>query len=109
MSTFTVLAEPNRRRLLDALLAGAQPVNALVDAIGMSQPVVSKHLKVLRDAGLVSVTPQGQRRLYRINPEPLKELDGWLAPYREFWATRLNALERHLDATYGDDHGQQPS
>ena len=102
MSTFNTLAEPNRRKLLDALLDGPQPVSALVNAIGMSQPVVSKHLKVLRDADLVRVTPDGQRRLYSINPEPLSELDEWLAKYRQLWAGRLDALETHLHNTHGE-------
>lgn len=100
MSAFAVIAEPNRRRLLDAMLAGPQPVTALVEAVGMSQPVVSKHLRVLRDAGLVSVQPDGQRRLYSVNARPLAELDEWLAPYREFWAERLDGLERHLDGNW---------
>ena len=101
MSTFTVLAEPNRRLLLDALLDGAQSVTALVNAIGMSQPVVSKHLRVLRDAGLVNVEPDGQRRLYSINAAPLEELDAWLEPYRQVWSDRLAALESHLDQKHG--------
>ena len=99
MSAFTVLAEPNRRLLLDCLLEGAQSVNSLVDRVGMSQPVVSKHLRILREAGLVVVKPEGQRRLYRVNPEPLIELETWLEPYRKFWDTKLDALEHHLDAT----------
>jgi DNA-binding transcriptional ArsR family regulator len=97
MKAFEVLAEPNRRRLLDALVDGAKPVNALVDAIGMSQPVVSKHLKVLREAGLVKVEPDGQRRLYSLDPRPLAELDEWLERYRALWAGRFDALETHLD------------
>ncbi len=107
MSTFNTLAEPNRRKLLDALVDGPQPVSALVDAIGMSQPVVSKHLKVLRDADLVRVTPDGQRRLYSINPEPLSELDDWLAKYRQLWAGRLDALEAHLHSAE-DNQGDKP-
>lgn len=97
MNAFTVLAEPNRRLLLDNLLEGAQSVNSLVDRIGMSQPVVSKHLRILRDAGLVLVRPKGQQRLYSINPEPLAEIETWLEPYRKFWDGKLDALERHLD------------
>lgn len=92
-----MLSEPNRRFLLDSLLDGAKPVNSLVEIIGMSQPVVSKHLRILRDAGLVKVEPDGQRRLYSINAEPLAELDAWLQPYRKFWSQKLTALERHLD------------
>lgn len=99
MSAFAALSEPNRRRLLDVLLDGPQPVSALVEAIGMSQPVVSKHLRVLRDAGLVSVEPDGQRRLYSIRPQPMAELDEWLEPYRKFWSDKLESLEQHLDTS----------
>ena len=91
-----VLAEPNRRRLLDALRTGEQPVGTLVDVLGLSQPLVSKHLRVLRDAGLVDVRPDGQRRLYRVRPEPLMAIDAWLEPYREMWRESLDLLERHL-------------
>ncbi|MCZ6616701.1 MAG: metalloregulator ArsR/SmtB family transcription factor [Gammaproteobacteria bacterium] len=97
MKTFAVLAEPTRRLLLDSLLEGAQSVNSLVDRIGMSQPVVSKHLRILRDAGLVLVKPDGQRRLYSVSPAPLAELEAWLEPYRKLWNERLNSLEEHLD------------
>ena len=97
MNAFTVLAEPNRRLLLDCLLESAQSVNSLVDRIGMSQPVVSKHLRILRDAGLVVVKPEGQRRLYSVNPQPLREIEVWLDPYRRFWDEKLDALEQHLD------------
>ena len=98
MSAFTVLAEPSRRQLLDAMLDGPLPVNDLVAAVDMSQPVVSRHLKILRDAGFVTVQPDGQRRLYSINPEPMREVDAWLEPYRRFWSVRLDALGHHLDA-----------
>ena len=91
-----VLAEPHRRQLLDALRDGEQPVGALVDLLGSSQPLVSKHLRVLRDAGLVAVRPDGQRRLYRVRPEPLAELDAWLEPYRQMWRSSLDRLEAHL-------------
>ena len=94
--TFQVLAEPSRRVLLEALLGGEAPVKTLVDVSGMSQPVVSKHLKILREAGLVRVRPEGQRRLYSLRAEPLQGLDEWLKPYREYWSTRLDALEAHL-------------
>lgn len=104
MNPFTVLSEPSRRRLLDALLGGPKPVNALVDVIGMSQPVVSKHLRVLRDAGLVRVTPDGQRRVYSVDPRPLREVDEWLEPYRRFWSHRLEALKVHLERREGSDH-----
>jgi DNA-binding transcriptional ArsR family regulator len=97
MSPFTALAEPNRRRLLDALLLGPQPVGKLVQGLGMSQPVVSKHLRILRDLGLVEVQPDGQRRLYSLNTKPLQEIDNWLEPYRRFLAARLDALEQHLE------------
>ena len=102
MTPFDVISEPSRRLLLDALLSGPKPVNALVAEVGMSQPVVSKHLRILREAGWVSVTPDGQRRLYSINPEPVRELDDWIAPYRRLWAERLDALERHLDSISDD-------
>ena len=94
--TINVLAEPNRQRLLDELRAGEQPVSELVDRCGLSQPLVSKHLRVLRDAGLVEVRPDGQRRLYRIRLEPLMDLDAWLEPYRVMWRESLDKLERHL-------------
>lgn len=97
MNTFTVLAEPSRRRLLDAMLHGPQSVSALVETVGMSQPVVSKHLRILRDAGLVVVTPDGQRRLYSLNAEPLAEVAAWLAPYQAFWNERFDALGGHLN------------
>lgn len=92
-----VLAEPTRRELLDLLREGEQPVGALVDALSLPQPNVSKHLRVLRDAGLVDVRPDGRRRLYRVRPEPLVELDAWLAPYRRLWTRRLDDVEAHLD------------
>jgi len=98
VATFEVLAEPNRRRILDLLLQREQPVGALVDALGVSQPAVSKHLKVLRTAGLVTVRSDAQRRLYRVRAEPLRAIDEWLAPYRAVWSARLDDLERHLDA-----------
>jgi len=98
VATFEVLAEPNRRRILDLLLEREQPVGALVDALGVSQPAVSKHLKVLRTAGLVTVRSDAQRRLYRVRAEPLRAIDEWLAPYRAVWSARLDDLERHLDA-----------
>jgi DNA-binding transcriptional ArsR family regulator len=94
---FDVLAEPNRRRILDELRAGERPVGDLVALLGVSQPAVSKHLKVLRAAGLVEVRGDRQRRLYRLQPRPLRELDDWLAPYREGWSDTLDALETHLE------------
>jgi DNA-binding transcriptional ArsR family regulator len=101
-ATFDVIAEPNRRRILDLLLDRERAVGDLVDALHVSQPAVSKHLRVLRDAGLVAVRADGQRRLYRARPEPLREVDDWLRPYREQWSARLDDLERHLD-TMEDD------
>ena len=94
---FEVLAEPNRRRILDLLRDREQAVGDLVAALGLSQPGVSKHLRVLREAGLVEVRTDAQRRLYRLRTEPLREIDEWLAPYRAAWAGRLDALEAHLD------------
>jgi DNA-binding transcriptional ArsR family regulator len=94
--TIEVLAEPNRRHLLDLLRGGEQPVGELVERVGLSQPLVSKHLRVLRDAGLVAVRPDGQRRLYRVRPEPLMDLDEWLEPYRAMWRESLDKLEQHL-------------
>jgi DNA-binding transcriptional ArsR family regulator len=94
--TLEVIAERSRRQILDELLNGEQPVNALVERLPMTQPAVSKHLRVLRDAGLVSVRPDGQQRFYRLRPEPLIELDRWLRPYRQLWRTSLDRLEQHL-------------
>jgi DNA-binding transcriptional ArsR family regulator len=98
MSTaFDVVAEPNRRRILESLCVGERPVNDLVHELSMTQPAVSKHLRVLRDAGLVSVRQDAQQRFYRLQPEPLVEIDDWLTPFREAWSRRLDALEAHLD------------
>jgi DNA-binding transcriptional ArsR family regulator len=97
-TAFAVLAEPTRRRILDELRASDRSVNELVTALAMSQPAVSKHLKVLRDAGLVSRRTVAQQRIYRLDAGPLRELDDWLAPYRALWARHLDALERHLDS-----------
>jgi DNA-binding transcriptional ArsR family regulator len=94
--TFEVLAEESRRRILDLLSPQERPVGELVELLGLSQPAVSKHLKVLRQAGLVESRRDAQRRIYRVSPEPLREVDEWLAPYRRQWAGGLNALERHL-------------
>lgn len=97
MSTFEVLAEPTRRRILDLLRDRERSVGELVERIKLSQPGVSKHLRVLRDAGLVDVRVDAQRRWYGLRPEPLAEVDHWLEPYRRMWAGKLDALERHLD------------
>ena len=94
---FEVLAEPNRRRILDLLRRAELPVGELVSRLGLSQPAVSKHLRVLREAGLVEVRSDAQRRLYRVNLVPLRALDDWLAPYRLLWSARLDDLERHLN------------
>lgn len=94
---FEVLAEPNRRRILDLLRVRERPVGDLVEQLGVSQPGVSKHLRVLRDAGLVEVRSEAQRRVYRVRAEPLQELDAWLEPYRQMWSASLDDLERHLD------------
>ena len=94
---FEVLAEPNRRRILECLRERERPVNDLVDLLRVSQPAVSKHLRVLREAGLVEARVDAQRRLYRLRPGPLREVDEWLAPYRALWASRLDALESHLE------------
>lgn len=94
---FAVLAEPTRREILELLRDGERPVGDLVDRLGMSQPAVSKHLRVLRDAGFVEVRPDANRRLYRLRVEPLTEIDAWLEPYRRLWTRSLDRLERHLE------------
>ncbi len=96
--TFEVLAEPTRRRILDLLRERPRLVGELTAELGLSQPGTSKHLRVLRDAGLVRVRAEAQRRWYELDPGPLVEVDAWLAPYRWMWVARLDALERHLDA-----------
>ena len=95
--SFAVLAEPHRRRILDLLLERPLSVGELVERIGLSQPGTSKHLRVLREAGLVRVRGEAQRRVYELRPEPLGEIDAWLEPYRRQWGARLDALEQHLD------------
>ena len=108
-TTFEVVAEPTRRRILDLLRERSRPVGELVGLSGLSQPLVSKHLRVLREAGLVRVRQDAQRRWYELRPEPLAELDAWLAPYRRLWAGRFDALERHLDAMPDDpDPKEEP-
>ena len=96
-STFTVLGEPNRRAILSLLLSSERSVGEIERELGLSQPSVSKHLKVLRDAGFVEPRIDAQRRLYRLRPEPIMEIDAWLAPFRQFWAKHVDALEKHLD------------
>jgi DNA-binding transcriptional ArsR family regulator len=95
--SFAVLAEPSRRTILDVLRDGERPVGDLVDHLRLSQPAVSKHLRVLREAGLVEVRTDAQRRLYRLRPEPLAEIDAWLEPYRQLWSRSLDALGTHLE------------
>ena len=97
LAALQVLAEPRRVAILDLLRDGERPVGELVDRLGLSQPAVSKHLRILKDAGLVEVRTDAQRRLYRIRPEPLAELDDWLASFRRLWTAHLDRLEEHLD------------
>jgi DNA-binding transcriptional ArsR family regulator len=97
--TFEALAEPSRRQLLDAVRDTELSVGDLVDIVGLSQPGVSRHLRILREAGLVTVRTNAQRRLYRARPDALLELDQWLAPYRRYWSIRLDALGKHLEDT----------
>ena len=104
--TFGVLAEPSRRAILDLLRERPRLVGELTAELGLSQPGTSKHLRVLREAGLVRVRAEGQRRWYELEPGPLAEVDAWLAPYRWMWADRLDALERHLDSAR--DPGEAP-
>jgi len=96
-SVFEVIAEPNRRAILGLLVASEQSVGEIERRLRMPQPTVSKHLRVLREAGFVESTVDAQRRLYRLRPEPLQEVDAWLAPFRRFWSAHIDALERHLD------------
>jgi DNA-binding transcriptional ArsR family regulator len=94
---FEIIAEPNRRAILSLLASSERSVGEIERQLRMTQPTVSKHLRVLRDAGFVESQVDAQRRLYRLTPEPLKELDAWLAPFRRFWSAHVDALERHLD------------
>jgi len=96
-SVFEIIAEPNRRAILTLLVSSQQSVGEIERQLRMPQPAVSKHLRVLREAGFVESTVDAQRRLYRLRPEPLQELDAWLAQFRRFWSAHLDALERHLD------------
>jgi DNA-binding transcriptional ArsR family regulator len=105
-SVFEVIAEPNRRAILSLLVSSPQSVGEIERQLGMSQPAVSKHLRVLRDAGFVESTVDAQRRLYRLKPEPLREMDAWLAQFRRFWSAHVDALERHLDRMNRDRMGQ---
>jgi len=96
-SVFAIIAEPNRRAILSLLASSQQSVGAIERRLRMPQPAVSKHLRVLREAGFVESTVDAQRRLYRLKPKPLQEVDAWLAPFRLLWSAHLDALERHLD------------
>jgi DNA-binding transcriptional ArsR family regulator len=107
-STFAVIAEPSRRAILSLLAASERSVGEIEHALGMPQPSVSKHLRVLRDAGFVEARVDAQRRLYRIRPEPLLELEAWLAPFRRFWAGHVDALEQHLDRMEAARTDDQP-
>jgi len=107
-SAFAVIAEPNRRAILGLLLSSDRSVGELERDLQLSQPSVSKHLRVLRDAGLVESRIEAQRRLYRLSPEPLKELDEWLIPFRRFWSKHVDALERHLE-TMEDSASDTPA
>src|SRR6266545_5962473 len=96
-STFAIIAEPNRRAILSLLASSERSVGEIERQLRMPQPSISKHLRVLREAGFVEARVDAQRRVYRIRPEPLMEVDAWLAPFRRFWSSHLDALERHLD------------
>ena len=96
-SVFEIIGEPNRRAILSLLVASQQSVGEIERRLRMPQPTVSKHLRVLREAGFVESTVDAQRRLYRLRPEPFQEVDAWLAPFRRFWSAHIDALERHLD------------
>jgi DNA-binding transcriptional ArsR family regulator len=98
-SAFAILAEPSRRAILSLLAASEQSVGDIEEQLRLPQPSISKHLRVLREAGFVEARVDAQRRLYRIRPEPLMEVDAWLAPFRRFWSGHIDALERHLDRT----------
>ncbi len=105
-SVFEIIVEPNRRAILGLLVSSEQSVGEIERQLRMTQPTVSKHLRVLRDAGFVESTVDAQRRLYRLKPEPLQELEAWLAPFRRFWSAHVDALERHLDRMGQDRMGQ---
>lgn len=105
---FTVLAEPARRRILDLLLERPRLVGELTRELGLTQPGTSKHLRILREAGLVRVRPDAQRRWYELRPEPLADIDAWLTPYRRLWADHLDALQRHLDTMDDTTDSDEP-
>ena len=107
-TVFEIIAEPNRRAILSLLVSSQQSVGEIERQLSMPQPTVSKHLRVLREAGFVESTVDAQRRLYRLKPEPLQKLDDWLAPFRQFWTPHLDALERHLDRMDPIGHVDKP-
>lgn len=107
LSTFEIVAEPNRRRILDLLREEDRAVGDLVAELGLAQPAVSKHLKVLREAGLVTAEVDAQRRVYRLVAAPLRELDAWVAPFRRHWSKHLDDLERHLASMSDADHDRR--
>jgi len=108
-STFTVLAEPTRRAILTLLATGERSVGDLESALNLCQPSVSKHLRILREAGFVEATVDAQRRVYRLRPEPLQEVDAWIAPFRRYWERHVDALDRHLDRIAAPAHAKQKS
>jgi DNA-binding transcriptional ArsR family regulator len=105
-SAFDVIAEPNRRAILSLLASSERSVGEIEERLRMPQPSVSKHLRVLRDAGFVQARVDAQRRLYRLRPEPLMEVDVWLSSFRRFWSSHVDALERHLDRAAREPHGK---
>ena len=107
-SVFEIIAEPNRRAILSLLVSSQQSVGEIERQLRMPQPTVSKHLRVLREAGFVESTVNAQRRLYRLKPEPLREMDAWLAQFRRFWSAHVDALERHLEGMNQDRTDQKP-
>ncbi len=107
-SVFEIIAEPNRRAILSLLVSSEQSVGEIERQLRMTQPAVSKHLRVLRDAGFVEATVDAQRRLYRLKPEPFQQVDSWLAQFRRFWSAHVDALERHLDRMDRDHKDQTP-
>ncbi len=108
LDVFTVLAEPRRRAILDELRQGEVSVGDLVERLGATQPAISKHLRVLRDCGMVDVRPDGKQRMYRLDDDALRDLDAWLQPYRQRWSTVLDRLGDHLDATRGTPGASAP-
>ena len=106
-SAFEIIAEPNRRAILSLLVSSEQSVGEIERRLHMTQPTVSKHLRVLREAGFVESTVDAQRRLYRLRPEPFQEVDAWLAQFRRFWSAHIDALERHLDRMNLDPFDRQ--